>query len=388
MSHLRYLRANRIALIKPSALGDIVHSLPVLHALRVKYSSAHITWVVNRSYAALLDGHPDLSEVLPFDRRGGALTFFKLAHELFRRRFDLVVDLQGLLRTGVMTAVTLAPRRVGLASAREGSRLAYSDLISCDLDEHAVDRYWRVAEALGVGDLPKRFHIPISDDARAWALDTLHRLPRPWLVLGVGARWVTKRWPAAHFAELVWRVQRKYGGAAIFIGAADETPIALDVMNRMAGLTPSPPGFAGGEGWGEGVESTRARPGPLTPTLSPAKPGERGKIFWPLDLTGRTTLPQLAAILLLADAVMANDTGPAHLAAALGRPVVAPYTCTKVRRHGPYGQTGGVESRVWCQGSYIKTCPRMDCMTELTPDRLWPALDEVLKRWADRCHSA
>src|SRR5213594_2073703 len=128
MSHLHRVRAERIALLKPSALGDIIHSLPVLHALRTKYPAAHITWVVNRSYAALLDGHTDLSEILPFDRRGGVVAFLKLTSELFRRRFDLAVDLQGLLRTGLMAAATLAPRRIGLASAREGARLAYTDV--------------------------------------------------------------------------------------------------------------------------------------------------------------------------------------------------------------------------------------------------------------------
>ena len=109
MSHLHRLDAPRIALLKLSALGDIVHSLPILHALRSKYPAAHIAWVVNRSYAGLLEGHPELNEILPFDRRGGAFAFLKLARELFCRRFDLVVDLQGLLRTGLKAAATLAP---------------------------------------------------------------------------------------------------------------------------------------------------------------------------------------------------------------------------------------------------------------------------------------
>src|SRR5262249_21895336 len=100
------------------------------------------------------------------------------------------------------------------------------------------------------------------------------------------------------------------------------------------------------------------------------------------DVTGRTTLPQLAALLDGADVMVANDTGPLHLAAALGRPVVAPYTCTKVRLNGPYGaEHGAVESTVPCQGSYVKRCPHMVCMTELTPDRLWPLLCEVLWSW-------
>src|SRR5262249_12835510 len=162
---------------------DIVHSLPILHALRTKYPASHISWVVSRSYAPILEGHPELSEILPFDRRGGPMAFLRLARELFRRRFDLVVDLQGLLRTGLMAAATLAPRRLGLASAREGSRFAYTDVISCDGELHAVDRYWRIAEALGVGDIPKRFDVPISRDAMPWASKTLIGFPRPWLVL-------------------------------------------------------------------------------------------------------------------------------------------------------------------------------------------------------------
>src|SRR5204862_6385353 len=100
------------------------------------------------------------------------------------------------------------------------------------------------------------------------------------------------------------------------------------------------------------------------------------------DLTGRTTLPQLAAILSRADVVLANDSGPLHLAAALGRPVIAPYTCTDVRRHGPYGATrGAVATTVACRASYVRRCDHLSCMQALTPDRLWPRLAEVLPAW-------
>jgi ADP-heptose:LPS heptosyltransferase len=87
-------------------------------------------------------------------------------------------------------------------------------------------------------------------------------------------------------------------------------------------------------------------------------------------------------VLERADVLLANDSGPLHLAAALGRPVIAPDTCTKVLLNGPYeAASGAVESRVWCQGSYRKRCPRLECMAELTPDRLWPLLREVLRAW-------
>src|SRR5580765_6977455 len=114
-SPLNTIDAQCIALLKPSALGDIVHALPVLHALRVRFPAAHITWVAGRAFAPLLGGNRDLDDIIVFDRRGGLRPALALARELRPRRFDLVIDLQGLLRTGLMGAATRAPRRVGLS---------------------------------------------------------------------------------------------------------------------------------------------------------------------------------------------------------------------------------------------------------------------------------
>ncbi|MFN4258125.1 MAG: glycosyltransferase family 9 protein [Gemmataceae bacterium] len=346
--------AHRIALIKPSALGDIVHSLPVLTALRRRYPQAHITWIVNRSYEPLLTGHPDLDATLLFDRkavRKGLIPalrsygdFFRL---LARQQFDLVIDLQGLLRTGLMAAATRAPRRVGFSLAREGAPWFYTDHIpGADMKKvHAVDRYWLVCQAFGVGDTSMTWRFPSFEAEHLWATDQLADWPQPWLMFGVGARWVTKRWPPAHFALLARWAQTTFGGTIIFVGGSDETPMARRVGGELTGP-------------------------------------------W-LDLTGKTTLPRLAAVLALADVMVANDTGPLHLAVALGRPVVAPYTCTKATLTGPYGSPHvAVETRVWCQGSYVKKCPRLECMTELTPDRLWPVLRETLQQWQHRRRSA
>jgi ADP-heptose:LPS heptosyltransferase len=361
--------------------------LPVLHALRFRFPHAKITWVVNQVYAPLLDGHPDLDEVLPFDRKNGWRAFPLLLRELYRRKFDLAIDLQGLLRTGLMTGATRAPRCVGLSCSREGSRFFYTDLLPSpplrgrgDGGEgvrevalgrrsppeaggeeekarpysksavvskeslHAVDRYWVVAEALGVGHLEKSFVLPICNSAKEWTLQRLAAFPRPWLAVCPGSRWPTKRWPPWHFADLICCAQAKFGGTAILLGGQDERPVCQTVAQKSAGLA--------------------------------------------LDLSGETTLPQLAALLSLADVVLANDSGPLHLAAALGRPVVAPYTCTQVARHGPFGQfQHAVPSTVWCAGSYRKRCGRLECMQELLPDRLGPVLEEALFTWASRCHS-
>lgn len=348
--------ARRIALIKPSSLGDIVHSLPVLTALRHRYPLATITWIVNRAYEPLLHGHPDLDATLAFDRnaaRGGMCRFLS-NHARFLRacraqQFDLVIDLQGLLRSGLITAVCGARRRVGLSDAREGARCFYTDVlhVADPTGLHAVDRYWLVAEALGVGARPKQFRLPIQTMERVWALERLQGCPRPWLAFAVGARWMTKRWPPESFATLARKAQDRFGGTALFVGSAEDAPLSQRTSAHLTGPH--------------------------------------------VDLTGKTTLPRLTALLSVADAMVANDTGPLHLAAALGRPVVAPYTCTRARMTGPYasGPTPGVvETRVWCQGSLLKRCSRLDCMAELTPERLWPVLQGILGEWERSRRSA
>src|SRR5262249_57625046 len=122
--------------------------------------------------------------------------------ELGRGRFDLALDLQGLPRSGLMTAATGAPRRVGLSTAREGAAWFYTDVVPAEGEMHAVDRCWRVAEALGAGGGPRCFHVPVPDAAQCWAATALAGRQRPWVFLGVGARWMTKRWPPRHFAAL------------------------------------------------------------------------------------------------------------------------------------------------------------------------------------------
>jgi ADP-heptose:LPS heptosyltransferase len=246
-----------------------------------------------------------------------------------------------------MCVATGARRRVGLSTAREGARWFYTDVVRvADSNaNHAVDRYWLIAQALGAGDGPKQFMLPVKEEAGTWALQQLLGSPRPWLAAAVGSRWMTKRWPPGYFATLLRQAQARFGGTAIFLGTPDEQELSAHTARLLSG--PS------------------------------------------IDVCGRTTLPQLVAVLAEADVVLANDSGPLHLAAALGRPVIAPYTCTKIRLNGPYGaEAGAIETKVYCQGSYLKRCARLDCMKELTPDRFWPILRETLQTWQRRYRSA
>jgi heptosyltransferase I len=343
-SRLLHIDAQRICVIKPSALGDIVQSLPLLGALRQRFPSARISWVVNRELSDLLTGHPELHEVIPFDRRGPLSSVGQLLWDLRQRRFDLAFDLQGLLRTGLMTLATGARLRIGLETAREGSALACHELIpGTSRQVPAHQRYWRVAETLKVGDLPRLARVPTTAADRSWVLDRLWGLPRPLVAVHPGAKWVTKRWPPEKFAELAVRFARRYAGTVITVGGNGDWPAATTITAAV------------GESGGRAV-----------------------------NLAGTTTLRQLAALLGAVDLVVSNDSGPMHLAAAMGTPVVGIFTCTSPVISGPAGPGHRVvATHLPCAAGYHKTCPHrgpdhLACFRELDVERAWSAFAAAL----------
>lgn len=336
---VRRLEPRKICIIKPSSLGDVVHSLPILPALRRQFPSSHISWVVNRAFKSLLEGHPDLDRVIAYDRGGSGISArgvtgtSRLCAALLHERYDLTIDLQGLLRSGLMTAATRAKLRVGLADAREGAGLFYTHRVDASRRKlHAVDRILKVVAALGIANAEPAFVLPISSWDTQWAQEILAEVPRPRLILNLGARWLTKRWPPGHFAEVARRAAAELGAGLVAVGSADDRPLAQTLSSELKAV-------------------------PL------------------LDLTGATTLIQLAALARESDLFLSNDTGPLHLAAAAGARVTGIYTCTDPRLTGPYGRHATtVQSCVWCAPSFRKNCDRLECFAELTPDRVWPAV--------------
>lgn len=344
------LDAQRIAIIKPSALGDVVQSLPLLPALRRRFPASHITWVIQRELADLVTGHPDLDAVIRCDRRPTVAQAATLARELFRARFDLVLDLQGLLRSALMTWATRARSRIGLETAREGAHLATTHTIPNTpraMPAHA--RYWRVAEAFGVGDTPRRVLVQVPVSAHAAARAWLAGLPRPLIAVQWGAKWETKRWPVAGFAEVLSRGAHTWGGTAVIVGAKADRA-ASEEMSRLIHQQ--------------------------APQASV------------LDLTGRTSIKELAAVVTQVDAMFSNDSGPLHLAAELGTPSLGVFTCTSAFRSGPPGDAHEfVAADVPCAASYCKTCPhsgdqRLACHRVLTADRVWQGLQRLIEKHA------
>jgi len=345
--------AARILIVKPSAFGDIVHSLPVLEALRRNYPEAHIAWVVARANADLLTGHPDLDEVILFEReRWGGLTGFArkgremrgFVRTLRRGRFDLVVDLQGLFRSGLLSYLTGAKRRVGFADARELGWLFYNVRVPRRKGEapvHAVDRYLDAARTLGLV-LSERpvFHVAVGDEAREFARKALAAEGlggRPLVVVLPSSRWQTKRWPADCFAALGDRVAHELGAAVLFLGSGADGPLVERIRGMMTERSAS--------------------------------------------LAGSTTVKQSAAILEKASAVVANDTGPMHLAVALGRAVVSLYGPTSPERTGPYGGGARVfSSKRECAPCFRELCEDAECMRDITVDDVYEAVRGFLEK--------
>jgi lipopolysaccharide heptosyltransferase II len=356
-SQLASLTPERICVIKPSALGDVVQSLPLLPILKHRYPSARISWVISRELSDLLVGHPCLDEIIPFDRRGGWSPWRRLLSKLSSGRFDLVFDLQGLLRTGVMTLATGARVRVGLQTAREGASLATNCEISGTTKvTPAHARLWRVAEVLGLGEFPKQTQVVTSSADQDWANQLLAHLPRPVIAVHPGAGWETKRWPVDKFAELLNRSARHWGSSTIILGSRGERPDAerLEQLLRSA---------AGDTDVGIGPRATSVT-----------------------NLAGMTTLKQLSALLARVDLVVSNDSGPMHLAAGLGTPTLCIFTCTSAPRSGPPGnQHELVSTAVACAASYCKRCPHtgaghLACFTELAVERVWNGLQRLIEK--------
>jgi heptosyltransferase-1 len=316
--------ALRIAVVKLSSLGDVVHALPSAHALRVWWPRAEVTWVVERREQAILAGNPDLDHVVAVDTRlwrremrwpGGAAAVAVKLRGLVRRlragRFDVAVDLQGLWKSGVITALTGAPIRAGLAPGhcRERANACFTNrrVVPPPHAPHVVEQYLAVVGGLGV-DLaaigPPAF--PIQADAAAersverWSEEEGVKKDTPVVLLNPGSGGDGKRWAVEAFRRL-----------------GDELGVRLGARVAVA--------------WGPGEE-------PLARAI--AHGTRTGALVAP-----PTTIPEMVALFRRACLVVGGDTGPVHVAAALGVPTVGLYGPTSARRNGPYGpRTACVQS--------------------------------------------
>ncbi len=325
------LKNARILLIKPSSLGDIVHALPVVSAIKAQWPGSHLTWVVKRQWADLVERAEGIDRVWPVDMTVGS--WIREGRALRAQRFDLAIDLQGLFRSGILAWLSGAPARIGFANGREGSPWFYSDRVPVtDPTMHAVDRYLSVVSALGASlpDKP-RFGLRLQEEDMTTVREICQRrgltVDKPWVAVSIGARWPTKRWPLESFAAVVDQLYETRRDPLVMIGGSEERALT----KKLKALTKSP--------------------------------------F--IDLCGDIPLGCLPALLSTSTAMITNDSGPMHIAAALGIPVIAMFGPTSAARTGPYGTGHHVLSgQVPCSPCFSRVCrhhPEMECLHVVTP---------------------
>ena len=335
----------KILLIKLSAVGDVVHTIPVLNKLRRRYPLAQLDWLVTPAIAELLRHHPAITNIIEFEREAWSkpwrlepfASYLRLASRLRAAAYDLVVDMHGQFRTAALTLATGAPARIGFdrpragvwdasprkfpeqarkhawQGAREGSWLAYTHHIPVPtLDLHAVDRYLNVGPILGLDREPADFSFPIPQSAVS-QVETLlaqHGANRAEIVImAPGTIWETKQWGSEKFAQVAAHFLSK-GLAVILIGSQRERVVCEEVA-----------------------------------ALSPGA----------IDLAGRTALSELAALIRRSAISVTNDSGPMHLAVALDRPVVSIFGPTDPVWIGPYRRANAVlHADLECSPCYLR----------------------------------
>ena len=327
----------RILFIKPSSLGDLVQAMPTLAALRGCFPGASFTWLVKRQWAGIVERVEGVDEVWAVEP--GLAGWLSQVPRLRARGFDLAVDLQGLLRSGGMAWLSGCATRIGFANAREGSPWFYTHRVPVPtMEMHAVDRYLLVARALGAhvpGEPEFRFR-PLSDD-RSLVADLLSRqgvsAETSWIAMSVSARWATKRWPRESFAAVADRLQQEGVGPVVLIGGPDEQA-DTEAVRRLMRTAPA-------------------------------------------DLTGQTKVGLLPALLQAASLLITNDSGPMHVAAAVGTPVLALFGPTSPVRTGPYGRPHlALTSGVACSPCFSRQCRnqvQLECLTGISPARVLEA---------------
>ena len=318
--------------------------MPALAALRTRFPHAEVTWLVKRTWAPLVEVIGGVNQICIVET--GLSGWLGRVPELRAAGFDLVVDLQGLFRSGAMAWLTGCGRRIGFADAREGSPLFYTQRVEVPkAPMHAVDRYLLVAEALGA-ERPSQPRFEFLDRLEdRQAVETMLAeagvaVSLPWIAINASARWETKRWPPRHFAEAADQLSQALALPIVFIGGAAERQEIQAVMALMR---------------------TKA-----------------------VDLTGQTPVGLLPCLLRQAAVLITNDSGPMHIAAAVGTPVVALFGPTDPRRTGPYGKGHLVLSHVVeCSPCFSRDCfraVRLECLSGVTPDQVVRAVQQQLAR--------
>jgi heptosyltransferase I len=286
---------DNICIVMMSAVGDAVHVLPVINALKRANPRTRITWVLQPGPATLVRGHRSVDEIIIFDRARGWRAFAGVRSELAKRRFDLVINLQVYFKAGIVTAFTRAPIKLGFdrARARDFNWLFTNRKIPSHAVQHVQDQYFEFLGALGVSPEPVEWDLGPWPDERAWQAQFLASVNRPVASIVIATSKPEKDWIPERWAEVADALYLRYGMQVVLVGGTSERERAAEriVMERASHKPRSELGSG---------------------------------------------LRKLVSILDASSLVLSPDTGPLHMSVALDRPVISLMGYTNPKRTGPY----------------------------------------------------
>ena len=337
-----------ILIIKLSAIGDVIHALPVSYAIKETYPDARVTWVVEPPALNILEDNPYIDEIIIFEKKKfkESLSGFLENFSPFRRKlkeghFDIALDLQGLGKSAAIAYFSGAKKRYGTCNMREMSNFISKPVIGEHKNGHIVERYLDVTRAIGCRVNDVVFPVAISEKDERIAKDTIKKYGvsdgASYAVLAVGANWPNKRWPVSYYADLAdWLFGQQIIPVFVGGGALDESLIS---------------------------EITRKAQIP------------------PVSIVGKTTLKQLAAVIKNSQFVIGGDTGPVHLAAGLKVPTIMMMGPTDANRNGPYGQSeNAIEVNRPCRWCWKRACPKgLDCLSAISVDMVKSKIRTMIK---------
>ena len=327
---------NSFLIVRLGSLGDIVHTIPAVAALRARHPTARLDWVTHPTYIELLNLVVGLDRSIPLDTRTPG-SLWRGLRALRRAQYDVVIDFQGLVKSAVIAQLSGATRRIGFShrDLREPlARFFYTEMLETKEISHVIQKNLALLGALNITETLVQFPLNVSQVPIVSQVQ--QKTPDGFVVINPGAAWPNKRWEPEHFGALASSIRSTYGWPSVVLWGPGEQALAAAVVASSDGAA----------------------------SISPT-----------------TTIPELLALAQVCKLFISGDTGPLHLAASVGAPIVALFGPTRPERNGPFAGSDVVVSRVdQCSCVYERRCRlKHPCINDITVPEVVAAVDRCVQ---------